>query len=54
MAKTNINVRNDTELNAETRAALAEYSDMRNNPGAYKRYDSFDELLSEVLEDDKD
>lgn len=37
--------------NAETRAALAEYEEMRKNPGTYKRYGSFDELMDEVLED---
>lgn len=37
--------------NAETRAALAEYDNMKKNPGAYKHYDSFDSLLSEVLDD---
>ena len=37
--------------NAETRAALAEYETMKNNPSAYKRYDSFDELLREVITD---
>ena len=35
--------------NAETEAALAEYSEMLSNPEAYKRYDSFDELMTEVL-----
>lgn len=35
--------------NAETRAALSEYSEMKKNPGAYKRYASFDELMTEVL-----
>ena len=29
--------------NAETRAALSEYTEMKKNPDAYKRYDSFDE-----------
>lgn len=38
--------------NAETRAALAEYDAMKKNPGNYKRYSSFDNLLDEVLEDD--
>lgn len=38
--------------NAETRAALAEYDEMRKNPGSYKRYASFDDLMDEVLEDD--
>ena len=37
--------------NAETRAALAEYDEMKKNPGTYKRYHSFDELASEVLAD---
>lgn len=36
----------------ETRAALAEYEEMRKNPGSYKRYNSFDELMDEVLEND--
>ena len=35
--------------NAETRAALAEYEEMRNNREAYKRYNNFDELMEEVL-----
>ena len=35
--------------NAKTRAALAEYEEMKNNPEKYKRYSSFDELLSEVM-----
>ena len=37
--------------NEATRAALAEYEDMKNNPKAYKRYSSFDELMDEVLAD---
>ncbi|MCR4595546.1 MAG: type II toxin-antitoxin system RelB/DinJ family antitoxin [Lachnospiraceae bacterium] len=37
--------------NAETRAALDEYTEMKKNPGSYKRYDSFDSLLDEVLGD---
>ena len=37
--------------NAETRAALAEYSEMKRDPAAYKRYDSFDDALAEVLTD---
>ena len=37
--------------NESTKAALAEYDEMKNNPKAYKRYDSFDELASEVLGD---
>lgn len=34
--------------NAETRAALAEYEEMKKNPEKYKRYSSFEDLLSEV------
>lgn len=37
--------------NAETRAALDEYEEMKKNPGNYKRYESFDEILDEVLAD---
>ena len=37
--------------NEETRAALAEYEEMKRNPSAYKRYDSFDSLMDEVLND---
>ena len=37
--------------NAETRAALAEYDEMRKNPGDYKRFASFDDMIDEVLED---
>jgi DNA-damage-inducible protein J len=37
--------------NAETKAALAEYHEMKKDPGQYKRYSSFDELLDEVLTD---
>ena len=37
--------------NAETRAALAEYEEMKAHPERYKRYSSFDELMNEVLED---
>lgn len=33
--------------NAETKAALDEYEEMKKNPGNYKRYESFDELLGE-------
>lgn len=35
--------------NAETRAALAEYDEMKKNPGTYKRYASFDDMMDEVL-----
>lgn len=37
--------------NKETIAALAEYEDMKKNPGTYKRYATFDEMLDEVLAD---
>jgi DNA-damage-inducible protein J len=37
--------------NAETRAALAEYDEMKKNPGTYKRYASFDDMMDEVLND---
>lgn len=37
--------------NAETKAALDEYEEMKKNPGSYKRYESFDEVLDEVLAD---
>lgn len=37
--------------NAETQAALDEYEEMKKNPGNYKRYESFDEILNEVLTD---
>lgn len=53
MATTNINVRVDTSLkeDAETIAALSEYEEMKRNPEKYKRYDSFHEVLDEVLTD---
>ncbi len=35
--------------NAETRAALSEYAEMKKNPAAYKRYDSFDDALSVII-----
>lgn len=37
--------------NPETKAALDEYEEMKKNPGNYKRYRSFDEILDEVLDD---
>lgn len=37
--------------NAETKAELAEYSEMKKHPENYKRYSSFDELMDEVLTD---
>lgn len=37
--------------NAETRAALDEYKEMERNPGNYKRYETFDEVLDEVFND---
>ena len=39
-----------TKPNAETKAALAEYEEMRKNPERYKRYNSFNELMDEVLD----
>jgi DNA-damage-inducible protein J len=35
--------------NAETKEALAEYEEMKNNPNNYKRYNSFEEAMDEVL-----
>ena len=35
--------------NAETKAALAEYDQMKLHPENYKSYDSFDDLMNEVL-----
>lgn len=40
-----------TVPNAETKAALAEYDEMKKNPSSYKRYGSFSSLMDEVLED---
>lgn len=37
--------------NVETRAALDEYEEMKKNPGSYKRYQCFDDLVDEVLTD---
>lgn len=37
--------------NAETRAALAEYAEIKKNLENYKRYESFDDALAEVLPD---
>ena len=37
--------------NLETRTALAEYDEMKENPDKYKRYSSFDEMMDEVLGD---
>lgn len=37
--------------NMETKAALGEYEEMKKNPGNYKRYKSFDEILDEVFTD---
>ena len=41
-------------LNRETRAALEEYTEMKNNPYKYPRYDSFDDMLMAVAEDAAD
>lgn len=40
-----------TGPNAQTRAALAEYNEMKKKDGVYKRYHSFDELADEVFGD---
>lgn len=37
--------------NEETKLALAEYDEMVNNPEKYKRYDSVDEMMKDILED---
>ena len=37
--------------NEETRAALAEYAEMKRNPSKYKRYESFNDVMDEVLSD---
>lgn len=37
--------------NAETRAALAEYEAMKTDKEKYKRYNSFSDLLDEVLDE---
>lgn len=37
--------------NADTKSALDEYEEMKKNPGNYKRYDSFDDVLNEVFID---
>ena len=37
--------------NAETRAAIREVQEFRANPENYKRYRSFDEILSEASQD---
>lgn len=37
--------------NTETRAALAEYDEMKKNPDKYKRYHSFNDLMDEVFTD---
>lgn len=39
------------KLNSTTKAALAEYDEMKKNPSKYKRYDSFAEILKEVEND---
>lgn len=37
--------------NADTRAALQEYRDMKEHPERYKRYGNFGDALKEVLSD---
>ena len=58
MSTTNISVHDGIPFevkcpapNVETRAALDEYEEMKKDPGRYKRYESFDEMLNEVLDD---
>ncbi len=38
--------------NERTKAALAEYIEMEKNTDKYKRYDSFEDVVNEVLGDD--
>ena len=40
--------------NMETKNALAEYPEMKNNKSKYPRYDSFDDMLMAVAEDAAD
>ena len=40
-----------TKPNAETRAALAEYEEMKTHPENYKSYRSAEEMINEVLGD---
>lgn len=42
---------NEKIPNLQTRAALDEYDEMKNNPKEYKRYDSFDDAINEVFFD---
>ena len=37
--------------NEQTKAALAEYDEMKDKTGKYKRYSAFDELIDEVQND---
>lgn len=37
--------------NAETRAAFAEYEEMKRNPDKYPSYSSFDEMAKDALRD---
>lgn len=37
--------------NADTKAALDEYEEMKKNPDKYTRYKSFDDILDEVFAD---
>lgn len=43
-----------SDPNFETKAALAEYEEMKNNPDKYKRYNSFDEVIDEVFKGAED
>ena len=37
--------------NEETKAALEEYVKMKSKPSDYKRYDSFDDVMNDILTD---
>ena len=39
--------------NRTTKAAIAEHSEMLKDPESYKRYDSIDDIMSEIFIDDK-
>ena len=50
MSSTNINVRTETDSlldipNEDTKAALAEYEEMKHDKTKYPQFDSFDEIL---------
>lgn len=57
MDRANINIHVDSALKKEAEALFDdlglkdEYEEMKKNPGNYKRYSSFDEVLDEVFAD---